>query len=401
MGEKTITIGTDVATLVLFHPDDLPHRHADPIAWYAYDFAYRRESAAGRLVAFGTGSDGGFAVRLTTGGLTRREADLACTPWAFPLVVRHGRILLDNTDALPGEEQMVQPAARESWYDIAEGSYRATVHPIAAEEAGLPDYVVTFEPVADIAAIAVADTPPDLRPLRGREPAPMPGMATEHQFEWPRSAPAEAEVPALPVEPGIAVLPGQTVQFPVSDSVAEAVFPSEGEGPEALVLAPSFAAGGLAVLAVPNQLSRRGEEPAVLGVVGRHVVRIRRGARPQPLHPLAAAPLAKPAMAADERSVGAFRARLAEHAARDAAFRSRLQHPAFETERFASFASGEAMTTWALMHLDLPFPDRLALYASPLRERIAGLERILDGNGPGPDRPPSAIARLMERLWRR
>ena len=48
--DRTVEIGTDVAGFLIFHPDDLAHRAADPIAWYAYSFAYRKESAAGRLV---------------------------------------------------------------------------------------------------------------------------------------------------------------------------------------------------------------------------------------------------------------------------------------------------------------------------------------------------------------
>ncbi|UXN75998.1 hypothetical protein N8D56_25040 (plasmid) [Devosia sp. A8/3-2] len=58
--DQTVEIGTDVAGFLIFHPDDLAHRAADPIARYAYSFAYMKESAAGCLVGFGTGSDGGF-----------------------------------------------------------------------------------------------------------------------------------------------------------------------------------------------------------------------------------------------------------------------------------------------------------------------------------------------------
>lgn len=71
--DQTVSIGTDVATLLLFHPDDLAHRQNDPIAWYSYGFAFRRESAAGTLMAFGTGSDGGYVVCVTTAALTREE----------------------------------------------------------------------------------------------------------------------------------------------------------------------------------------------------------------------------------------------------------------------------------------------------------------------------------------
>src|SRR5262249_25168115 len=83
-----------------------------------------------RLVAFCTGSDGSYKVRLTTGPLTPEETSRVCLPGAFPLVVRHGRVLLDNTDALPGLEQMIDPEATDSWYELPNGAYRTTVHPI-------------------------------------------------------------------------------------------------------------------------------------------------------------------------------------------------------------------------------------------------------------------------------
>jgi hypothetical protein len=65
MLDRTLDLGTDVAAFFLFHPDDLAHRQGDPIDWYTYDFACRPEFAAGRLIAFLTGSDGGYRFRRT------------------------------------------------------------------------------------------------------------------------------------------------------------------------------------------------------------------------------------------------------------------------------------------------------------------------------------------------
>jgi hypothetical protein len=186
--EKKIGVGTDVAHLVLFHPYDLAHRDRDPIAWYGYDFAYRRGSAAGRLIAWGTGADGGYLVRLTTDSLTTDEQARACSSWSFPLVLKHGRVLLDNTDALPGKEQMVNPEELlDAWFELPNGSYLTTVHPIdRTNEAStaLPDYVVTFEPVETIAGIEVANTPPELWPFNDWTPRQPESMETEKRFLW-------------------------------------------------------------------------------------------------------------------------------------------------------------------------------------------------------------------------
>lgn len=255
MSSKTISLGTDVAHLVLFHPGDLAHRQDDPIAWYGYDFVYRKESAAGRLLAFCTGADGGYHVRLTTDSLTPQEAAHACKSWTFPLAVGHGRVLLDNTDALPGQEQMTGPnTATDCWYDIANGLYRATVHPIdrTDEEArALPDYVITFEPVETLAGIAVANTPPDLRPFRDWEPGVAPSMGTEQAYAWPKKTPDGAAFPTLVVDERAALLPGQSVKLGVPEEVSSAAFPDRrerGQRTEHFIAAPQFAEGGLAAL---------------------------------------------------------------------------------------------------------------------------------------------------------
>lgn len=138
------------------------YRATDPIAWYAYAFAYRKESAAGRLLGFGTGSDGDFLVRLTMDQPTETEAKFAGARRSYPLIVRHGKVYLDNTDGLPCEEKMDNPADfKERWFSLPNGSYRVDVQAIVRSSHGtlenLPDYVVSFTSVADIAGIPVAE----------------------------------------------------------------------------------------------------------------------------------------------------------------------------------------------------------------------------------------------------
>ncbi|GGC54726.1 DUF6386 family protein [Chelatococcus reniformis] len=412
MSSKTIRLGTDVATLVLFHPEDLAHRDSDPIAWYSYDFIYRKESASGRLVAFGTGADGGYTVRLTTGALTPREAAYACPPWDFPLIVRHGRVLLDNTDALPGQEQMTDPASSDDWYEVANGPYRVTVHPLewAAEPdavdngksspAALPSYVVTFAPVTDIASIAVAHAPPDLRGRRDWTARMLPASDGDRAFTWPATAPeAAASLPVLVVEETVALLPGQQVRLPVAEAVAEVAFPSDRSArqqrSEMFVAAPSFRSNGFAALGRANGLSRMRDQ-ARLGLQAKHVVRIVKGGQRQTLEPVAVVPIAKPDMACAPGAADALKEKLARYFEDNAAARERLRYAAFDLEQLAWLRSPEAITAWALMNLDWPFAERLETYASPAAVRMGRIERLLGAEPTAPRRPS-----LLDRLWRR
>jgi len=192
-------VGTDVATWFLFHPDDLAHRRDDPLDWWAYDFAVRKEFAAGALVAVETGSDGGYTVRCTDGSLSEREGRYRVAVCTFRLRVRHGRLYLDGGDALPCAEAQDRPEDHpDRWIAVANGAYRVTVHAIAwyedpdalnahgavADDA-LPDYVAVFAPVADLDAVAPPPALPrlelwrptqDAGPLRATAPSPQERM---------------------------------------------------------------------------------------------------------------------------------------------------------------------------------------------------------------------------------
>jgi hypothetical protein len=164
--------GTDVATLALFHPEDLVHTRDWPPAWFADAFAFEPEAAAGRFIAWSTGGDGGFKLRVTTGALTADELALAGPDWTFPYTVRHGHVLLGGIDPLTDAARM--PAYPEGdgsyceWVDIASGAYAVSVHAIdwhsqaghgdededEEEDDGdsadtLPDYVIVFRRLSD------------------------------------------------------------------------------------------------------------------------------------------------------------------------------------------------------------------------------------------------------------
>lgn len=167
---KEFVVSTDVATIVIFHPDDLLHAAEWSIAWYSMPFIYQAESAEGRLIAWDAGNDGTYKLRATSGDLTEREKRYLGPEWTFPLRVRHGRVFFDNTDALPGVEQMTlaenQP---ENWLELENGDYAVTVSAVewdaepGAEANGfetLPNYVIRF--ARQDAPIAPAQRPPSL-----------------------------------------------------------------------------------------------------------------------------------------------------------------------------------------------------------------------------------------------
>jgi len=375
MADEDFIIGTDVAHFVIFHPADLVHRDRDPIAWYGYDFAYHKESAAGRLIAWGTGSDGGYRIRLTTEALTDAEKAAACKGWSFPLAVRHGRVLLDNTDALPGEEQMSDPdTLDEGWYAIANGNYRVTVHPIdRSEDNALPDYVVRFTAISDLSEVEAAPTPPELRPYKDWEPRLAGSFGGEAGYIWPTRAVDTESLPLLVVSEETTALPGMATTQSVADEVADLAFPEDRRSaPEYLATAGSAIEGQLAVIGRRSGLSRLGDAAARLTVNGMAIGRIARVTE-GPVLPLVDVELLdKPDMTADAAMVERLRTLL-----REAAADGRIAASSFEREQMEALTSGEALTGWALHYLGLPLGQRLSIYASPAAERIKDIGKVL------------------------
>ncbi len=101
---QTVGLGTDVAGFFIYHPDDLKHRETSPSDWMHTDFACGREFNNGTLIAFSTGGDGGYDLRLTDGDLTPRERPLAGNSYRFRYRVQHGRVYVDEGNYLPYEE---------------------------------------------------------------------------------------------------------------------------------------------------------------------------------------------------------------------------------------------------------------------------------------------------------
>ena len=405
--DRRLMMPTDVATIVIFHPDDLAHTAAWPIAWYAEPFIYPTESAAARLVAWSTRADGAYAVRLTDGPLSEREARYAGPQWTFPLRVRHGRVFLDNTDALPGQAQMTQTTDHpDYWIEIPNGEYAVTVTAIqwdaepGSEAPGadpLPNYVVRFAPRAG-RDIPIARRPPDLE-------CRMDALASDEVYDAPQRAMAAPDYdrpyPAF-IAPDL-MRPGQSVDiapqapitagidpaddtFAIFDTIFAAITRLEAGAPAMLVKCHGH--GGS-----PNEPTRysfRSLHPVrIAGIEGMFrngrfgptgmtgLFRRRpRAVPPDALPAIQIAPL--PASGDDPVTVPpeALQARLMQDLTGNGPLARHLGGIAgYQALRLGAMTRPEAILGFALDQLPLPVQQRLDLIVLPPHAQSAGLDR--------------------------
>lgn len=390
MTSETILVGTDIAQLMIFHPEDLAHRRSAPVGWQGYDFALRPESAAGNLVVWSTGFDGGFRLRLTTEGLTPLEASAAGKPWRFPLRVRHGRVLVEGGEALPSEEAGEPPSEEDAdWFNLPGGDYLVTVHPVEADPQPdqPPHYVVVFEAVENLEGIAPLNAPPLLRPFREAEPFEPRSAADPRRFLWFSEPEGRRDLsPALILTPEARILPGRMGQAALSEEVFQklkAGFEAAREArdeSESFVAAAELAPGALAVACHVRGWSRSRGEAGRISFEGRRLARIlalEPGEEGGP--PLArVASVEKPGEEGSAEEAARLRGILLE-AARDPQGKLRAQAPwvtDFDLEWLATLETPESVSGWALEHLSLPLPQRLALYAAPFSLRARALEAM-------------------------
>ncbi|MBC8134531.1 MAG: hypothetical protein H8F28_01420 [Fibrella sp.] len=381
--EQTMDIGTDVASFFLFHPEDLKHRSEDPLDWYAYDFSCRKEFEAGNLVAFRTGGDGGYQLRLTGGDLTDAERTRETGSWGFGYTVRHGRVLVDNGDFLPSEEARAASKVPEGqWVDVPDGDYRVTVHPIVREDDSLPDYVVRFEPVDKPLRIAESATPPDLICLEGDTPkAAKPVSADGFYRIKADDKPLLSTYPLL-VVPGQYVLPGGNTSIPVSDELFNAVREDDEsltneEGDVYVVLAPDEVTPGLATLAWVHGSSQLTGNPGRLSLRGERLVRVK-GQREGKLLPEAnVEPVTPDDSVLTESEIAALQGAFAAYADSHREGREAVRISLFERERIAAMTSGDALTTRLIELVPMPIETRFHLYEASNTERAHGLISLL------------------------
>ncbi|MBC7809292.1 MAG: hypothetical protein H7145_24420 [Akkermansiaceae bacterium] len=383
--EQTVDIGTDVAAFFVFHPGDLQHRSDDPLDWYDYDFACRKEFESGNLVAFRTGGDGGYQLRITSGDLTSAEREHETGSWAFGYTVRHGRVLLDNGDFLPsGEARPIGKASKDQWVDVANGDYRVTVHPIARNDNSLPDYVVRFEPVDNPLRIAASPTPPDLIGLVGETPRAAHGMSADSiHGSRAEDKPLDRAYPLL-VAPGQYVLPGGNVSVPVSDAIFEAVSGDDrsllnvNEGGDIyLVLAPTGEIPGLATLVWQHGSSQLAGEPGRISLRGERLVRVK-GQRAGGVLPEAEVePVTRKTSVLEKSEIAALQEAFAAYVDSHPKGRSAVRASLFEREWVAAMTSGDALTTRLIALVPMPVETRFRLYEASDAERARELISLL------------------------
>ncbi|MEX3014183.1 hypothetical protein [Gymnodinialimonas hymeniacidonis] len=172
--DRRLGLGTDSAHLMIFDPTLVEQAREWPIAWYTEPAVWQDQSAKGHLAAWCTGSDGGFALRLTTGGLTDVEKSLAGPSWTF-LLRSTGRVIADGDYLLPADQNAPRPADEAATIDLPEGLWQVTVTAIEWTASDLPqdeaskkfaNYVVAFAPAEDAPTPQIAQRPPDLICLR-------------------------------------------------------------------------------------------------------------------------------------------------------------------------------------------------------------------------------------------
>lgn len=364
MLNTTLDLGTDVATFLIYHPDDLAHRADAPLGWYSYDFAYVREAAAGRMVAIGTGADGGYRIRLTTGPLTAAEAAAEQARISSPYVVRHGRVFVDNTDGLPGPERMLDPDEYPNqWIELANGVYRVSVVEIDwSEDDSLPSYVVQFETVESLDAVDV----PERFPL--------------HSGVWgtPRPSPAVLPVPSLPyLDPTYpllvlddqAVVPGQTEETIVPRELGKPLFDYRRV---VVTAGPVRSRETLGTVARIRGTRWGGEGESLVMVEGIQLVRLVDTSPGDPLPTVRVEAVERPDRRPGEEQEEALLAAL--HAFAQTERWASQPHPVWTRDRVdARDVRWPEAVRIALDLLDLSYSDRVALAGQPEVDQVVAL----------------------------
>lgn len=388
MTTRDFDIATDVGALLIFEPDGLTNHADDEIAWYASDGGYQRESADGRLIVWETGADGGYRVRVTT-----EPHQLPVAPGVsvtYRLRVSGRWLLLDNSDALPGEEQQTDPAdLRDQWFEVEPGDYRVDVALVdleAANETGvapgdLPEYIVSLTPTTDLETIRVLPRPPRLAP--GAEPvtADIQLSSREQAYARPRQATPEDLAAhagrAWPVlADGTFLGPWIPRSFLVSSDFGLASY----MGP-CVIVAASGEEGAIGTLGRVQEVRNLTGDPDTNTVTAAPVGLVRIGAGEPGTqgiwHAPAAAPYAPPA----ERSPAITVEELAVLIAGSGVPLQGMGRAKVKRQRaideVLSFYTLEGMSAWLIDHLELPGEQKFELVAQSVADRLDRLVPLL------------------------
>jgi uncharacterized protein (TIGR02996 family) len=367
LGQR-VTLGTDGASFLFYHPDDFPGRPGRPMECLSYDFAWNKE--VGKVVAFCTGGDGGFSFRLTSGGLTRREQRWRRCSAEFLLTVRHGELLLDNGCGYDSFS-----------FDIPNGHYRVTLHGINwSEEPGatempaveqLPSYVVCFEPVADPSVVKPIPWPPrmDSEP----EPTPACSISSEEGNEEPDEVAFEEEYILL-VEKDVLVLPGADVSVEIPDSFYASNL--KGHKHDYFIIAPSDQVPTVAVIAEVGGGGKTGDNPWHFSFRGKCLVTVtktrREGKDVLAQYDFLERPQSRPSVGAVADLKAAFL-----HYARSNPRGLHIDNLEFILEKWEASPSAERYAWWLLATLPLRQEERNRLAVVSLADQVRALHAWL------------------------
>jgi hypothetical protein len=430
-GLQTIDLDAEAASFFVFHPDDLQHREASPHEWVLYEFALAPEFAAGNLVAFDTGADGTYRLRLTRGELTARERAYASSSWDFRYRVRHGRVLVDTGEFLPSDStsdlEEIPPGVAggpgtipaEQWYAIPNGDYRVTVHAIDwerepgavgaggdARKSALPAYVIRFQPVKRLDSIEATTCPPRLEPGPAAR-AEFHPVSVDRANEESTDEPLPGSCRVL-VAPTLTVVPGfetELITVPATEvarSQPDPEHPPEFEPAIVLVDSEQVPRVG-ALCSVGRGVVPRDGGPWKVAFHVRRLVRVTAITRRDGRLSGEITGFARPPSEVSPEDVAALRSAFASHAKSSSDYRTRVKHPDYEAERVTAIRSIPVLSAVFLHHVQMPPATRARLLplsdAERFRELLpllappgpVGSDEIERGGPPGPGRsgPPS------------
>ncbi len=404
-----IDLNTEIASFFLFHPDDLEHRRDWPSEWPLHGFAIVPEFTAGNFVAFDTGADATFRLRLTSGDLTDAEKAYARCFWDFRYKVRHGRVLIDGGDFLPAaresslddiddEELKAQLRAdvanrkppEDQWFRIANGDYRVRVHAIDWEEVpgavdrhgmaikkALPAYVVQFREETNLTSIAVPPCMPRLEPDQS-------AGAVFHPLtpERPITPIEDDELPAKApvfIAPHARLVPGyETPRLTVPAWFLKRLRSGDQEGPAVAVFVTANACPIVAPIGEVSEAtgSTSGDWMAAFRLT--QLVRVTKLDETSQGLIATIGPFRRPASEVEEGALKALQAAFANYARTSRSYAESVRYAQFEAGRVGAMRAPAAITDAILHHLDMPTAERERLLPLSDAERVVALKGLLD-----------------------
>lgn len=384
---QTVGLGTDVAGFFIYHPDDLKHRETSPSDWMLTDFACGREFNNGTLIAFSTGGDGGYDLRLTDGDLTPRERPLVGNSYRFRYRVQHGRVYVDEGNYLPYEESSRRKEKIPESQGVAmpNGDYEVRVVAIRRpddDDSGgvgqrLPDYVVQFRKGQKLSGIPVlSPVPPYIEGLRPGEPVtkePPSYLDYEEDLSHPLDDTYLALVSGK-------ISRGYGGGFRDANKVLVAAIKRRVRPPEKsirMVLLESESVPAVGMLVEADVLNDfKGPIPQVR-VRGVRQVKVNELTRRGPLLEVEVAPLTRPRSKIPATELAAVKAEFAAFAKGNAKYRKTVEYPDYEAERVEAADSPSALTNILLHHVPLSVERRQTLLRQSDLERIRGIRAAM------------------------